>query len=282
VHADLANERAVLAYTDNLRADVVLSSRLGGLPVELARVVRKQPGVAGASALVTSTGFFEQPGASAASVPLQGINAEGAAGATAFDLTGGTLAHLRGTTVALAASDARPGRRLGDTVRMRLGDGTVLSLKVVALFGAERGYESALLPARLLAPHTTNGLADQILVRATPGANQGRLRARLARLSRMYPGLRVADRTRATADYTSNQHLDGGGNAYVNEWNATCRSAQDCVGEAEASEDLGGAEDGDVGDARVAVDCEHLDRMRVSAACRVQLVGAQGELAVRA
>src|SRR5262245_30022203 len=203
---------AVHAYTDNLRADVVLSSPTGGLPLELTRIVRKQPGVAGASALVTSTGFFEQPGESAASVALQGIDAAGAAETTGFDLTAGTLGRLRGTTVALAARDARPGRRLGDTVRMRLGDGTVKGLRVVALFRAERGYESALLPARLLAPHTTNGLADQILVRATPGADQRRLRARLARLSRQYPGLRVADRTQATADYTSDQQIS----AWVN------------------------------------------------------------------
>src|SRR5262249_36748339 len=122
---------AVHAYTSNLRADLVLSSSLGGLPLELARVVRLQPGVAGASALVTSTGFFEQPGESAASVPLQGIDAEGAAQTTAFERTAGALARLRGNTVALAARDARPGRRLGDTVRMRLGDGTLRGLKVV-------------------------------------------------------------------------------------------------------------------------------------------------------
>src|SRR5262249_302560 len=111
---------AVHAYTDNLRADVVLSSPAGGLPVGLARVVRKQPGVAGASALVTSTGFFEQPGENAASVPLQGIDAAGAAETTRRDLTAATAARLRGNTVALATTDARPGRGLGDTVRMRL------------------------------------------------------------------------------------------------------------------------------------------------------------------
>jgi len=203
---------AVHAYTTNLRADLVLGSSLGGLPVELARVVRHQPGVAGASALVTSTGFFEQPGESAASVPLQGIDAEGAAQTTAFELTAGTLARLRGNTVALAAKDARPGRRLGDTVQMRLGDGTLRGLKVVAVFAAKRGYESALVPARLLALHTTNGLANQILVRAMPGADQRRLRARLARLSERYPGLRVADGTQATADYASSQQIS----AWVN------------------------------------------------------------------
>src|SRR5262249_7618118 len=42
---------------------------------------------------------------------------------------------------------------------------------------------------------------------AAPGPTQGRLRARLARLSRRYPGLRVADRTRATADHTSGQQI---------------------------------------------------------------------------
>jgi putative ABC transport system permease protein len=95
---------------------------------------------------------------------------------------------------------------------MRLGDGTVTGLKVVALFAAKRGYESALVPARLLAPHTTSGLGDQILVRAAPGADQRRLRARLARLSRKYPGLRVADRTQATAEYTSDQQISAWAN----------------------------------------------------------------------
>ena len=203
---------AVHAYTSDLRADLVLTSSLGGLPLGLARLVREQPGVAGASALVTSTGFFERPGEDAASVPLQGIDAEGAPQTTAFELTAGTLSRLRGNTIALAARDARPGRTIGDTVSMRLGDGSVIGLKAIALFAAERGYESALLPARLLARHTTNGLADQILVRATPGTDQRRLAARLAHLSRQYPGLRVADRTQATGDYASDQQIS----AWVN------------------------------------------------------------------
>src|SRR5262249_33789356 len=203
---------AVHAYTTNLRADVVLTSSVGGLPLDLARVVRKQPGVAGASALVTSTGFFEQPGESAASVPLQAIDAASGEQTTAFELTAGTLARLRGNTVALATTDARPGRGLGDTVRMRLGDGTVRGLRGVAVFAAKRGYESALVPAPLLAPHTTNGPAGQIISRATPGAHKRRLRARLAHLSKRYPGLRVADRTQSTAEYASNQQIS----AWVN------------------------------------------------------------------
>jgi hypothetical protein len=49
-------------------------------------------------------------------VPLQGVDAEGAAETTAFEFTAGTLVRLRGRTVALAAGDVRPGRRLGDDV----------------------------------------------------------------------------------------------------------------------------------------------------------------------
>jgi putative ABC transport system permease protein len=203
---------AVDAYTNNLRADAVLSSSTGGLPLELAAAVREQPEVAGASAWVTSTGYFEKPGEDAAVVPLQGIEAEGADRTTAYELTAGTLSRLRGNTIALAARHTRPGRDVGDSVRMRLGDGSVLRLEIVAEFSAERGYETALVPATLLARHTTDGLASQILVRATPGTDQGRLLAGLARLSDRHPGLRVSDRTEATADYNKAQQISAWAN----------------------------------------------------------------------
>jgi putative ABC transport system permease protein len=203
---------AVDAYTNDLRADAVLSSSAGGLPLGLVRAVRDQPGVAGASALVTSTGYFEQPGEDAAVVPLQGIDAEGAAQTTAFDLTAGTLSRLRGDTIALSARHSRAGRSIGDRVPMRLGDGSVLSLEIVAEFAAERGYETALVPASLLAQHTTTGLADQILVRGAPGTDPKRLRATLAGLSDQHPGLRVADRTEATAEFAESQQISAWAN----------------------------------------------------------------------
>jgi putative ABC transport system permease protein len=68
------------------------------------------------------------------------------------------------------------------------------------------------VPASLLARHTTNGLAAQILVRAVPGTDPERLRARLARLSKQQPGLRVSDRTEATADFAKAQQISAWAN----------------------------------------------------------------------
>lgn len=200
------------AYTNDLRADAVLGSATGGLPLGLVHDVREQPGVDEASAYISSTGYFEVPGEDAAIVPLQGIDAEGATGTTAFEVTTGTLSRLRGDTIALSARHTRPGRDVGDTVRMRLGDGSVRGLEIVAEFSAERGYETALVPASLLARHTTYGLADQILVRAVPGIDPGILLARLAQLAEIQPGLRVADWTEATAAYTEVQEISAWAN----------------------------------------------------------------------
>jgi putative ABC transport system permease protein len=95
---------------------------------------------------------------------------------------------------------------------MRLGDGSVIGLEIVAEFSAERGYETALVPAALLARHTTSGLADQILVRAARDTGPRRLPATLAPLSKQHPGLRVADRAEATADYTEAQEISAWAN----------------------------------------------------------------------
>jgi putative ABC transport system permease protein len=186
------------AYTETLRADVVLTSTTGGLAPGLLGSVQRLPGVAGASAYVTSTGFIERPHDRAQDEdgwPLWGVTAGGAAQTTAVSVTTGTLAGLRGNTVALPAQHAQElGRRVGDTIRMRLGDRAQVELRVVALYAAGPGDQTILLPARLLAAHTTTGLPTQILVRAAPGVGTRRLTTALARLARRWPGVTVAGR----------------------------------------------------------------------------------------
>jgi putative ABC transport system permease protein len=49
------------AYAQHLSADLVVSSRTGGLPLGVAARVSRMPGVAAASPLVTSAGFFDVP-----------------------------------------------------------------------------------------------------------------------------------------------------------------------------------------------------------------------------
>lgn len=190
----------------NLRADAVIT---GGVPVALADRVATLPGVAGASALVTSSGFFDIPASSnphyVAPVPLSGITASAAAATTHYDVIAGRLTDLTGNTVALAAGYVQPGRHLGDTVRMRLGDNEVVSLRVVAVFNTPRGAGSALLPAPLLAQHTSFGQADEILVRAAPGVNVATLRSTLTGALTDQPGARVADRAAVLSGFADQQ-----------------------------------------------------------------------------
>lgn len=188
------------AVQQTVRADAVVTSMTGGMPIGLVDTVATLPGVAGASAVVSSTGFFDQPvspsGDSGSqyvdSVPLQGISAAGAAQTMAFPVTAGSLADLTGDTVALATAYARPGRNLGDTVAMRLGDNSVVRPRIVALFNATRGYQSVLLPAPLLVAHTATDLVPRILVTAAPGTDPATLAHTIETLAGAQPGLAVA------------------------------------------------------------------------------------------
>jgi putative ABC transport system permease protein len=204
------------AYSETLRADVVLTSTVGGLAPGLLGSVQRLPGVAGASEYVASTGFIERPHDRAQGEdgwPPQGVTAEGATDTTAVSVTAGTLAGLHGNTVALPARHARElARSVGDTIRMRLGDRAQAQLRVVALYAVGSGGQTILLPAELLAAHTTAGLPTQILVRAAHGTDTRRLTAALTQLARRWPGVTVTGRGALTATYGQQQQTQ----AWVN------------------------------------------------------------------
>jgi putative ABC transport system permease protein len=182
----------------SLRADAVLASASGGLDPSLLTAVRGIKGVAAAGAYATSTGFIERPfdsGPDEADLPLQGISADSAASTTAVRTTAGSLGALRGATVALPDSLAHTLHRgIGDSITLRLGDRSAVNVRVVALFAGRAGYDFALTPVSLLAPHTTAGLPTGILVRATPGTGTARLVTSLRTWAAAHPGVTVTDR----------------------------------------------------------------------------------------
>lgn len=200
------------AFRENLRADLVVTSVSGGLPLDLVETVARQPGVEAASAQVSTIGYIDPPAPrkpapgsedegdepdepEPTEVPMQGVTPAGLDRTTAFRAAGGSLTELTGDTVALPTAFAEAsGHRLGDKVPMRLGDGTRVELTLVATVDGRRGYETALVPAALLVPHTDSGLLPQIMVKAEPGADQAELARTLSALAADHPGLRVADR----------------------------------------------------------------------------------------
>ncbi|MFJ5922501.1 FtsX-like permease family protein [Kitasatospora sp. NPDC092948] len=175
-----STEDAVSARSraDSVPADFALDSSTGGFAPGVLDAVRALPGVAGASELVGSSGFVD--GADG-SVELRGVSADGVRQTLAPAGLRGSIGELRGNAVALSERQAASfGVRIGDTLRMRFGDGVAAGPKVVATYVGSPQEEYLLLPADVLAPHTTVGLPTRILIRADAGADLAGLRSRLA------------------------------------------------------------------------------------------------------
>ncbi|MFB9689618.1 ABC transporter permease [Amycolatopsis plumensis] len=162
------------AYTEDLRADAVVAGP-SGLDPSVAGRVRAVPGVASASEYVTSTVFVEKPFDS-------GQNDDGRPALGVSELTGNTV-----------EVPSAFGHHVGDTLSLRLGDGTPADVRVTAVVDQRPGFEQLVLPASLLAPHTTLGLAPQLLVRAAPGVDSATLTARLREATAGLP-VSVGDR----------------------------------------------------------------------------------------
>ncbi|ADI06947.1 hypothetical protein SBI_03826 [Streptomyces bingchenggensis BCW-1] len=196
------SEGAERAFGENLRADAVVTSASGGLPLDLVDTVRRQPGVAAASAQIPTTGYIEpdelmrpsegeDAGPQPTELSMQGVTPQGLDRTTAYHAASGSLTALSGDSVALPATYAKD-RKLGDLVPMRLGDGTQVKLKLVATVEGRRGYETALVPASVLVGHTDGALVPQIMVTASAGTDRARLMASLSKLAALQPGLRVS------------------------------------------------------------------------------------------
>ncbi|GAA4529111.1 ABC transporter permease [Amycolatopsis samaneae] len=165
------DDAARAAYLDRLQADVVVT---GGVPAGTAERLSRLPGVRGASELVTSQGWLEKPFDDAhTSDPLRLIGLSRPTGDPVYtgDVRDGTLADLRPGTVALPLTLAENlGVHPRDRVTVRLGDGARIEAEVVALLEQPSGYEQLVLPAEVLAAHTTGRLAPDLLLRTADPA----------------------------------------------------------------------------------------------------------------
>ncbi|WGY00483.1 FtsX-like permease family protein [Nocardioides sp. QY071] len=191
-------------FADNLVADAVVMAD-GGFDPEVLVEINDLPGVSGASAYVDSVGFIEKPKDSSPmheGWTLQGVTAEGADATTPVETTAGALTDLRGDTIALDDSHAdRLGVGLGDTITLRMGDNTALDLEVAALFSAPEDYDTLLLPADTLAAHTTQGVADRVLVTAADNIGPAQLEATLDAWASGRDGVSVSGREVLLEEY---------------------------------------------------------------------------------
>lgn len=177
------------SYDHNVLADYLLDSSTGGFDPAMLDRVRATPGVAAASDFVVSTGYLDGGGNS---VALRGVSADGVAQNLDLSVVAGSLDQLSGDTVALSDKTAgEQGVHVGDQLPIQLGDGTLVRPTVVALYADNPNQKYLTLPAATLAPHTTVGNVDQILVRAEPGQSDA-VQQRLAALVAAEPGTELA------------------------------------------------------------------------------------------
>lgn len=193
------------AYAEQLQADAVISSTMGGTTPGMLADVRATPGVAGASALVSSQGWIENPYDTSHGSnlwPIFGVDAQKRDSVLATPVTAGSLADLSGDTVALpedTADDLEVG--VGDKITVRLGDGAQADVRIVALLDSPGNYPNLVLPAELLVRHTTAELPAQILVRAKPGQDAAALAGAIRDRLDKWPGVEVGGRDALLASY---------------------------------------------------------------------------------
>jgi putative ABC transport system permease protein len=179
---------------DGLRADHVVTSASAGVSPGLAGVLRDVPGVAAVTPVVrtrTLVTFGPADGLQIRNYATQGVDGDRLAATMDLGVLDGDIAGLRGDTVALSRIAAGTlGVGLGDPVDLRLGDGTPIRPKVVAIYERGLGLGDVTLPHDLVLAHTADRVDFAVLVAMTPGAGAGALRSAVRDL----PTVRVDDR----------------------------------------------------------------------------------------
>jgi putative ABC transport system permease protein len=193
---------------DNLQRQTVLQNQDGtlaqhalvsdaGLPASATAEARRIPGVLAATG-VRRTSVITPDEFAGRAVVAQGVDPLGVAETMDLLVSSGSLADLRADTVAVSASQAASADwELGDDASLWLGDGTPVTLRVVAIYDRGWGFGDVTLHTDTLAGHTATGLDDRVLIRAEPGADVG---AALAALASAYPASTVVGTDQLTGE----------------------------------------------------------------------------------
>ncbi len=177
-------------------ADHVLRSRdTLGLPADTAAAARRVRGVAQASGSFATSVVVAADGVNLRSFPARAVDASTLAGVIDLGVVSGSLADLRGRALAVSTERASQfGWHLGDRVDLLLGDGTPMTLRVVATYARPLGFGDVLLPRRLVERHVDQPFDDAVFVRSDPGTDESVLAAGLGRLRRANPSIELVTR----------------------------------------------------------------------------------------
>jgi putative ABC transport system permease protein len=173
-HAGLTAERALVA-----------PAGLSGSAVAEARAI---PGVRAVTPVRHTTVVAALMG-DGESLGARAVDPAGLTGTLDLGVRDGSLADLTDGTVAVSSTQASTfSWKLGATVDMRLGDGTAVKPKVVAIYERGLGFGDIVLPLSTVAGHTTTNLDDELLISAPASADPA-----LRRVAAAHPGSTLVD-----------------------------------------------------------------------------------------
>ncbi|MEU0626504.1 ABC transporter permease [Streptomyces sp. NPDC005989] len=146
-----------------LHADQVLVSNGPGVPRAMYRAVERTAGPETVTAVKRTT-VVMSVAAQLQSLPTQGV--KGALSDLDPGVKAGSLKGLRGKNTVALSSNVASAAKVGSTVSLWLGDGTVIRPEVVAVYDRGQGFGDVLLPHDVVAAHVTDaGHDDYLLVK---------------------------------------------------------------------------------------------------------------------
>jgi putative ABC transport system permease protein len=180
---------------DNLEHQTTVQNRAGTLadrvvvgPGVAAADIRELSGVQAATG-VRRTSVIVKSFEGLDPVSAQAVDPAGLASTVDLDVTEGRLADLGAGTVAVSVAQASStGWKVGDQVGLWLGDGTPVTLRVVAIYRRGFGFGDVTLAKQAVAGHLARDADDEVLVRTRSGGD-----ASLAAWSGRHPGTAVID-----------------------------------------------------------------------------------------
>ncbi len=178
----------------SVTADHVLVSSRAGLLPGVAAAARRLPGVRQVAATQETSVVVAAEGRSAnpTVVPARAADGPTLDGVIDLGVGAGSMVDLQGLSFAADARLARQlGWKLGDRVRLWLGDGVPVRARLVALYDRPLGFGRVVLPRRVVAGHVTDRLDDAVFVR---GDHDDRVAVELARLARARGGAELLTR----------------------------------------------------------------------------------------
>ncbi|MFJ3701763.1 MULTISPECIES: FtsX-like permease family protein [Streptomyces] len=186
-------------FEAGLRADRVLTASSGaGVSPQAVDAVRGAPGVAVVTPVARMRVLLTFPSEDSTATKVfaaQGVAPERLSDTMDLEVIEGDIAKLKDGTVALSRVVAETVRaHRGETVDLRLGDGTVTKPRVVAIYERGLGFGDVTLPNELVVAHTTSQVNSAVLIRAEDGTDAKTLEGALRNAVERYPTVEVGDR----------------------------------------------------------------------------------------